>query len=130
MKDINELIQYMKNVRADPKKLNLDYIRNELIELYHLNANTDYGRNILALQIALSDKQLKTLNEEQIVAFDTAVHAVNGDDPDRLREELGVLDGVGLCTFIPKGYKAPIKGPEDTEETDDTDTLDTKLDNG
>ena len=125
MQNISELINYMKEVRADPKKLNLDYIRKELIELYKLNANTDYGRNILALQIALSDNQLFTLNEEQIEAFDTAVHAVAGDDPDRIREELGVLDSVGLCTFIPKGPRESIKGPA---ETDDTETLDNKVD--
>ena len=128
MKDINELINYMKEVRADPKKLNLDYIRNELIELYKLNANTDYGRNIQMLQIALSDKQLNTLNEEQIVALDTAIHAVAGDDPDRIREELGVLDSVGLCAFIPRGPREPIKVIDGTKDAGDTETLDNKLD--
>jgi len=123
MQNIDELIKYMKEVRADPKKLNLAYIRNELIGLYKLNAYTDHGRNIQMLYMALDDTQLFTLNEEQIVAFETAVHAVNGDDPDRIMEELGYLDGVGLCTFIPKGPK------ETTGEIEEPETLDTKLDN-
>lgn len=47
----------------------------------------------------------KYMDDEQLGAFESALHAIKSGDSDRIREELGYLDGVGLSTFVPSGSK-------------------------